>query len=82
MALATETAMAPPEGFAFAIDPTRIELTHHHLMTMRKEDWLRLAMPASITLLAMAIVATPLLSNAQISQPGNRFDPIYVKLME
>ena len=49
---------------------------------MRKEDWLRLAMPASITLLAMAIVATPLLSNAQISQSGNRFDPIYVKLME
>tara|TARA_B100001057_G_scaffold474035_1_gene539154 strand:- start:584 stop:763 length:180 start_codon:yes stop_codon:yes gene_type:complete len=36
----------------------------HHLMTMRKEDWIRLAMPASICLLAASIFSTPLLSNA------------------
>ena len=33
-------------------------------MTMRKEDWIRLAMPASICLLALSIFSMPLLSNA------------------
>ena len=31
---------------------------------MTKEDWIRLAMPASICLLAMSIFSMPLLSNA------------------
>ena len=31
---------------------------------MTKEDWIKLAMPASITLLAMAIVTQPMVSNA------------------
>lgn len=33
-------------------------------MAMRKEDWIRLAMPFSISLLAMAIIMQPLVSNA------------------
>jgi len=31
---------------------------------MTKEDWIKLAMPVSITLLAMALVAQPMVSNA------------------
>ena len=47
---------------------------------MTKADWLKLAMPASITLLTAAIVATPLLSNAQNIRltpvTGTEYDPI------
>ena len=46
---------------------------------MTKADGIKLAMPASITLLAMTIVATPLLSNAQITNAGTFNDPIYIK---
>ena len=49
---------------------------------MTKADWIKLAMPASITLLAMAIVATPLLTNAQILQSGQKWDPVFVKLVD
>ena len=35
-----------------------------HLMTMKKEDWIRLALPASIGFLAVSIFSTPLLTNA------------------
>ena len=35
---------------------------------MNKEDWLRLAMPASICLLAASIITMPLLSNAVPSE--------------
>ena len=31
---------------------------------MKKEDWIRLAMPFSISLLAMAVITQPLVSNA------------------
>tara|TARA_B100000482_G_C12508007_1_gene259348 strand:+ start:63 stop:218 length:156 start_codon:yes stop_codon:yes gene_type:complete len=31
---------------------------------MRKDDWLKLAMPASICLLAASIITMPLVSNA------------------
>ena len=51
-------------------------------MTMRKEDWLRLATPASITLLAISILTMPLIGNAQISRSGDIHNPIYVKLMD
>ena len=34
------------------------------LITMQKEDWIRLATPASIMLLAAAIFMQPLMSNA------------------
>ena len=48
---------------------------------MTKDDWIKLAMPASITLLAAAIVAIPMLTNAQILQAGTKFDPIYIHCM-
>jgi len=50
----------------------------HHLTTMRKEDWLRLATPASICLLAASIFSIPLLSNAQISESGDRYNPVHI----
>ena len=31
---------------------------------MTKEDWIKLAMPVSITVLAIAIISQPLVSNA------------------
>ena len=34
---------------------------------MTKDDWLKLAMPASITLLAMAVFTTPMLVKAQFT---------------
>ncbi|WP_156782949.1 hypothetical protein [Synechococcus sp. CC9605] len=33
---------------------------------MTKADWLKLAMPASITLLALAVFSAPLVGNAQL----------------
>ena len=44
-------------------------------MTMRKEDWLRLAMPASITLLALSVLTAPMLVKAQLDYG----DTIYVR---
>ena len=35
-------------------------------MTMRKADWIKLAMPASITLLAISILTVPMIANAQL----------------
>tara|TARA_Y100000766_G_scaffold220722_1_gene192802 strand:+ start:214 stop:444 length:231 start_codon:yes stop_codon:yes gene_type:complete len=49
-----------------------------HLITMRKEDWLKLATPASICLLAASIFSIPLLTNAQITQNGSTFDPVHI----
>ena len=37
------------------------------LRSMTKDDWLKLAMPASITLLAMAVFTTPMLVKAQFT---------------
>ena len=49
---------------------------------MTKDDWLKLAMPASITLLALAVITTPLLANARITQAGSRMYPIHIKILE
>ncbi|WP_413429853.1 hypothetical protein [Synechococcus sp. Cu2B8-bc1011] len=49
---------------------------------MTKDDWIKLAMPASITLLAMAILSVPLLSNAQLTQTGEQWNPVYVKVLD
>ena len=46
---------------------------------MRKEDWLRLATPASICLLAASIFTMPLMSKADLGGLGDRFDPIHIK---
>ena len=44
-------------------------------------DWIKLAMPASITLLAIAVFSVPLIGNAQISH-GSEFRPVHVKLVD
>ena len=33
---------------------------------MTKSDWIKLAMPASITLLAISILTVPMIANAQL----------------
>ena len=33
---------------------------------MRKDDWIKLAMPASISLLAISVIATPMVVKAQL----------------
>ena len=48
---------------------------------MTKDDWLKLAMPSSITLLALAVSAAPLLVNAQIERSGGLYEPIYVRIL-
>lgn len=35
---------------------------------MTKDDWLKLAMPASITLLALSVITTPLMVKAQLME--------------
>ena len=35
-----------------------------HLLEMTKDDWIKLAMPASITLLAIAVLAAPVMVSA------------------
>tara|TARA_Y100000766_G_scaffold263631_1_gene255748 strand:+ start:755 stop:913 length:159 start_codon:yes stop_codon:yes gene_type:complete len=45
---------------------------------MYKDDWLRLATPASICLLAASIFSIPLLTNAQISQSGSTYNPVHI----
>ena len=49
---------------------------------MTKDDWIKLAMPASITLLAISVFTVPLLSNAEGARMGDRWEPIYIKCME
>lgn len=56
-----------------------MELTH--LMTMKKEDWLKLATPISICLLAASIFTVPQMINAQ-SANGGYYSPIYIKCIE
>ena len=36
------------------------------LKSMTKADWIKLAMPASITLLAVSILTVPIIANAQL----------------
>ena len=54
---------------------------------MQKEDWIRLAMPASISLLAVAIMTVPLIVKAagvtyiEGTTTARRY-PIYVKLVD
>lgn len=47
---------------------------------MRKDDWIRLAMPASISLLAISIFTIPFVVKAQLNVNGSFSDPIYVKI--
>jgi len=42
---------------------------------MRKDDWIKLAMPASIALLAISVMSVPMLVKAQL----NGGDTIYVR---
>ena len=49
---------------------------------MTKDDWLKLAMPASITLLALAVFAAPLMTNAQIQRSGSYMEPIHIKILD
>lgn len=37
---------------------------------MTKADWIKLAMPASISLLAIAVITAPILVRAQVSNGG------------
>ena len=46
---------------------------------MTKDDWLKLAMPASITLLALAVFSAPLMTNAQLRVTGTQYTPLHVK---
>ncbi|WP_156783067.1 hypothetical protein [Synechococcus sp. CC9605] len=48
---------------------------------MTKADWLKLAMPASISLLALAVFTAPLMTNAQIERNGSMYEPIYVRIL-
>ena len=49
---------------------------------MSKDDWLKLAMPASITLLALAVFTSPLLTNAQLIVSGSQYNPVHVQLVD
>ena len=37
---------------------------------MTKDDWIKLAMPAAISLLAVAVLAAPVMVKAQLSDNG------------
>ena len=47
---------------------------------MRKDEWIRLAMPASISLLAISIFTIPFVVQAQLGSTGTVNDPIYVRI--
>lgn len=53
---------------------------------MTKDDWIKLAMPASITLLAAAIFTVPYAANAlqilQIQGTGYNMVPLVVRIVE
>jgi hypothetical protein len=48
---------------------------------MKKANWIKLTMPASITLLAISILTVPLLSTAQIRSWGSKTGPFYIRCM-
>ena len=58
-----------------------------HPSTMRKDDWIKLAMPASITLLAVSIFTMPLVVQAMQTMgiegttTSQRW-PVYVKILD